>query len=252
MKKEKTPNDWEIKDRNYYLKNGLSPLTFTLSSKHTRRFPLLYFDEEKGHNRELRYATNQKSVFVDEQDGMVTLEHIVFKDGVLHVPREKQNLQMLLSIYHPGKNKRYSELDVVKEADDEIDVLENEFQAISAARELTVDHAEAILRVEFGSKVSEMSSKELKRDLLIFAKKNPLLFLELVNDDNVELRNFGIKATEAGIISLSQDQRTFAWASNGKKLMQVPFDENPYSAFAAYLKTDEGVEVYKSIQKKLK
>ena len=67
-----------------------------------------------------------------------------------------------------------------------------------------------------------------------------------------ELRNFGIKATEAGIISLSQDQRTFAWASNGKKLMQVPFDENPYSAFAAYLKTDEGVEVYKSIQKKIK
>ena len=27
--------------------------------------------------------------------------------------------------------------------------------------------------------------------------------------------------------------------------MNVPFDENPYSAFAACLKTDEGVEVYK-------
>ena len=87
MKKEKSTDNWEIKDRNYYLTNGLSPLTFTLSSKHTRRFPLLYFDEEKGYNRELRYATNQKSVFVDEQDGMVTLEHIVFKDGVLHVPK---------------------------------------------------------------------------------------------------------------------------------------------------------------------
>jgi hypothetical protein len=24
--------------------------------------------------------------------------------------------------------------------------------------------------------------------------------------------------------------------------MNVPFDENPYSAFAAFLKTDEGVE----------
>ena len=97
-----------------------------------------------------------------------------------------------------------------------------------------------------------MSSAEIKRDLYLFAKNNPVLFLELVNDDNVQLRNLAIKASEVGIIVLSQDQRTFAWGSNGKKLMTVPFDENPYSAFAAYLKTDEGVEVFKSIEKKLK
>ena len=96
-----------------------------------------------------------------------------------------------------------------------------------------------------------MSSKEIKRDLLVFAKRNPYLFLDLANDENVELRNFTIKATEANIIKLSQDQRTFSWASNGKKLMQVPFEENPYSAFAVYLKTDEGVQVYQSIEKKL-
>ena len=97
-----------------------------------------------------------------------------------------------------------------------------------------------------------MSSAEIKRDLYLFAKNNPVLFLELVNDDNVQLRNLAIKASEVGIIVLSQDQRTFAWGSNGKKLMTVPFDENPYSAFAAYLKTDEGVEIFKSIEKKLK
>ena len=53
------------------------------------------------------------------------------------------------------------------------------------------------------------------------------------------------------IIKISQDQRTFSWGTNDRKLMTVPFDENPYSAFAAYLKTDEGVEVYKSIQNKI-
>jgi hypothetical protein len=96
-----------------------------------------------------------------------------------------------------------------------------------------------------------MSSKELKRDTLIFARNNPKLFIQLVNDENVQLRNIAIKASEAGIINLSQDQRTFTWASTGRKLMNVPFDENPYSAFAAFLKTDEGVEIYKSIDKKL-
>ena len=60
-----------------------------------------------------------------------------------------------------------------------------------------------------------------------------------------------LELTEAGIINLSGDQRTFHWGSNNRKLMNVPFDENPYSAFASFLKTDEGVEIYKSIDKKL-
>ena len=116
---------------------------------------------------------------------------------------------------------------------------------------MDIDQIEAIMRVEVGSKVSQMSSKELKRDLLLFAKKNPSLFVELANDENVQLRNVAIVATENGVIKLSQDQRTFTWCSNGRKLMNVPFDENPYSAMAAWFKTDEGVEVYKSIEKKL-
>jgi hypothetical protein len=97
-----------------------------------------------------------------------------------------------------------------------------------------------------------MTSKELKRDVLIFAQNNPVLFLELVNDENINVRNVGIKAIEANIIKLSEDQRTFKWASNGRKLMTVPFDENPYSALAAYFKTDEGIEVYQTVEKKLK
>ena len=116
---------------------------------------------------------------------------------------------------------------------------------------MDIDQLEAILRVEIGTSVNKLSSKELKRDGLLFAKNQPRTFIALVNDENVQLRNFGIKAQEAGIIKLSQDQRTFKWASNGKKLMTVPFDENPYSALAAWFKTDEGVEVYKSIEKKL-
>lgn len=122
--------------------------------------------------------------------------------------------------------------------------------AISAALSLEIDHAEAILRVEEGSGVSKLSSKEIKRDVALLAKNKPRLFLALVNDENVQLRNFGIKAVEAQILKLAQDQRTFSWASNGKKLMTVPFDENPYSALAAWFQTDEGLEVYKSIEKK--
>ena len=142
-------------------------------------------------------------------------------------------------------------LDSVEEAEDELDFIHLEIEALNAATNMDVDQAEAILRVEKGSAVSGMKSKEIKRDLLLFAKRKPGLFLNLANDENVELRNFGIKAVEARIINLSQDQRTFHWGSNDRKLFTVPFDENPYSALAAWFKTDEGVEVYKSIEKRL-
>ena len=241
---------WEIKDRTYILK-GKSPLTYTIPCRHSSKYPLLWFDKETGVQKELRYATNQNSVFVSDQKGESTLGHIMFKDGALFVPKEKQNLQKLLSLYHPYKDQRYYEYSSVAIAEDELDVLEIQIDAMNLAREIDIDQAEAILRVELGSKDSNMSSKELKRDLLLFAKNNPQTFVALANDDNVQLRNIAIRATEAKIINLSGDQRTFTWASNGRKLMNVPFDENPYSAFAAFLKTDEGVEVFRSIEKKL-
>jgi hypothetical protein len=246
-----TKPTWEIKDRVYYLKGNKSPLTLTIPGRHTRKHALLYFDEKTGKQREIRYATNQDSPLVDEQKGEVTMGHVRFRDGTLTVKKEQQNLQKLLSIYHPLKGKLYEEFSAKAEAEDELDVLDLQIDALNAARHMDVDQAEAILRVEKGSKVNDMSSKELKRDLLLFARSNPALFINLANDENVMLRNFAIRAQEVGIINLSQDQRTFTWGSNGRKLMNVPFDENPYSAFAAFLKTDEGVEIYKSIDKKL-
>jgi len=161
-------------------------------------------------------------------------------------------LQKLLSLYHPDRDKIFHEDKPIARAANQIEILEMEIDALNAAQNLDIDMAEAVMRVEIGSKVSEMSSKELKRDLLLFAKKKPKLFLELVTDENVVLRNFGIKATEANLIKLSQDQRTFEWGSTGRKLMTVPFDENPYSALAAWFKTDEGVEIYSQIEKRLK
>jgi hypothetical protein len=243
---------WEIKDRTYILTSNRSPVTFTIPSKHTSKHALLFFDKESREQKELRYATNQSSPFVKEQQGEATLGHIIFKDGSLFVPKEKQNLQKVLSMYHPLKNKVYKELDQVEIAEDELDILEMQIEALNAAKNMDIDHAEAILRVEIGSKVTTMSSKELRRDLLLFAKMNPALFIDLANDENVQLRNFAIQATENNIIELSSDQRYFTWATNGRKLMEVPFDENPYSAMAAFFKTDEGVEVYRSVEKKLK
>jgi hypothetical protein len=246
VRERKKSNEWEIKDRLYTLRGGKKPLSRSIKSAN-----IYFFDEEKGYEREIKYCQNQKTPFVDEMKGDQRLEHIVFRSGSLFVEKEKTVLQKLLSLYHPDRDKLYEEYKPQKLAADEIDILEQQVEALVAARNIDIDMAEAIMRVEVGSEVSKLSSKELRRDLLLYARNNPKLFLELADDENVMLRNFGIRSVEAGILRLSSDQRNFLWGSNGRKLMTIPFDEHPYTALAHWFKTDEGMEIYANIEKRL-
>ena len=246
LKQEKPIDRWEVKEREYYLLGDNTPVMKLLRSK-----GIYWFDEEKGYEREIKLTSNQRTVFVDEFKGDAKLEHIIFRDGVLNVPRNKVVLQQLLSLYHPGKGKDYDERNNEGEAQDELSIIEVQLEALNVAKDMNIDQAEAIVRTEVGSRVSKMSSKEVKRDLMVFAKNDPYLFLELANDDNINVRNIGIKSVEQGILSLSSDQRTFMWGKTKKKIMTVPFDENPYSALVHYFKTDEGLDVYRAIEKRL-
>jgi hypothetical protein len=259
MEKTKTKNTigvpegmkWEIKDRLYELKGNKKPLVFTIPSKHSAKRPLLYFDEKLGYNRELKYATNQPSPLADEQKGETTLGRIIMRSGKLFVPREQQSLQKLLSIYHPLKGDLYEEYDKVEEAQDDLAYMEYEINALIAAKSLDIDTAEGILRSEIGSQVNNMTSKEIKRDVLLMARRNPGMFLQLANDENVELKNIAAKFIENNLITLSADQRVFNYP-NGKKICVVPYDEHPMNALAAFFKTDDGMELFKNLSKKLK
>tara|TARA_R100000700_G_C3129627_1_gene115367 strand:- start:49 stop:879 length:831 start_codon:yes stop_codon:yes gene_type:complete len=244
--KAEPKDNWEIKDRVYYLKGRKKPLSHSIRSAN-----LFWFDEEKGYEREIKYCQNQSTCFVDEMKGQQRLEHIVFRTGSLFVPKEKVTLQKFLSLYHPHNGQLFYEFKPVELAKSQLDWLEFEVEALKIAKDLDIDMAEAIMRAEIGSEVNNLSSKELRRDLILFARKNPKLFIELTTDENVQLRNFGIKAVEAGILRLSSDQRYFMWGSNDRKLMTVPFDEHPYSALASWFKTDEGMEIYSNIEKRM-
>ena len=245
-KESKTADSWEVKDRTYVLAKSYTPLTYSLRAR-----GIYWYDEEKGYEREIKYCRNQRTCFVDEMQGDQLLERIIFRNAVLKVPASQVTLQKFLSIYHPMRDVIYREVKPIVAASNEIERLDLEVDALVAARSMDIDTAEAIMRVEIGSKVSKMSSKELRRDLMLFAKRKPKLILELQKDDNVFLRNKGVKSVEQGLIHLSNDQRTFSWKENGRKLMTVPFNEHPYSALAAWFKTDEGMEVLKQVEKQL-
>ena len=114
----KVPKDeWEVKDRMYFLHGKNKPLSHLIKAAN-----IYYFDEEKGYERELKYCENQKTCFVDEMKGDQRLAHVVFRNGVLNVPREKVVLQKLLSLYHPQRDKLFYEWKPKKVAEEEIDV----------------------------------------------------------------------------------------------------------------------------------
>ena len=69
----------EQKQRIFIIRENKSPIRLMIAVKHTSRKPLTFFDGTL--NRALRYATNQLTPFMDEQDGVVTLEPIVFNNG---------------------------------------------------------------------------------------------------------------------------------------------------------------------------
>jgi hypothetical protein len=239
-------------DKIYVLKRKFKPLSYMLPSKNTNRSNLFYFDETKQTNRALRYAKNQKSPFEDMQDGNLILEPIVFVDGALSVPKNNPVLQEFLS-YHPGNGTIFEEVNTEKDASSEIEKLNYELDAQLSARDLTIEKLETVARVLLGSKIDKMSTAELKRDVLIYAKRSPQDFLEVLNDPMLELQNTAAKFLDQNLLTLRNNNKDIYYnlPQNKKKLLTVPFGEDPLFILTSFLQSDEGIEVLRLLENKL-
>ena len=239
-------------DKLYVLRRKFKPLSYMLPSKNTSRHNLFYFDEETNTNRALRYAKNQKSPFEDEQDGNLILEPIVFVDGALKVPKTNPVLQKFLS-YHPDNGSIFEEVNTEKDAYSEYEKLNYELDAQLAARDLSVEQLETVSRVLLGSKIDKMSTAELKRDVLIYSKRYPKEFLEMLNDPMLELQNTVAKILGNNLLTLRNKNRDVYYnlAQNKKKLLTVPYGEDPVFILASFFQSDEGIEVLRLLEKNL-
>jgi len=241
----------EFKDRIYVLKGKSSPLTFTLASRHTHRAPLLHFDPKTGVNRPLRYARNQKSPFMDEQDEHAILEPIVFEDGVLRVDKHNTILNRFLEL-HPKNGTLFEEADMEKDAEKALDNINYEIDALIAAKSLTIEKVEAICRVALGLNVAKMSSSELKRDLLLFAKERPRDFLEMLDDPDMELDDYAHRFVSDGLITIRRNNDIyFSLPDNKKKICSTPYGQDPIDVLSAWLMTEDGIEAKDALIKLL-
>lgn len=242
----------EIKDRNYRLLRGAAPLTFILPSRNSRRSPLMYFDESKNENRVLRYASNQKSIFEDEQDGNAIISPIIFEDGFLRVPKTNPTLQEFL-YYHPMNGKKFEEVDNEKDAKQELDYLEMEIDALATAKDLSIEQAEEVGRILLSSNVATMTTAELRRDLMVYARRDAQGFMAAIRNPELQLVSKINKFVDERLISIRNNGRDVHYnlKDNKKRLVAVPFGEDTINYLASYFKSDEGVEILEFLEKQL-
>ena len=236
-------------DKTYRLLGSSTPLAYMLPIKNSRRYPLLWFDEEKGVNRALRYSVNQPTPFEDEQDGNAILEPIIFEDGMLTVPRENQVLQEFL-YYHPLNGRSFEEVNPAKEAEEEVQIYEVEMEAMLKAKKLSIQQLEMISRVFFGADPSRMTTNELKRDLYVHVKRNPRGFLAALDDPDMEIDAKVRSIFDKGLLSFRNNNKEI-WLNSPtskRKLSAIPFGKDPVELMIAYFKTEEGIEVLKHVE----
>jgi hypothetical protein len=239
-------------DRIYKLRNDAAPLSFTLPSRNTRRFPLLWFDEENNVNRPLRYAINQKSAFEDEQDGNAIVEPIIFENGFLRVQKNNPVLQQFL-YYHPLNGRSFEEVNYEKDAAKIVESLNSEVDALIQARELSVDQLETVARVMMGKDPSRYTTAELRRDVLIYAKRDPKGFMNLLNDPMLKLQSNVHIFFDQKLITFRNGQKEvwFNTTTNKKKMLSVPYGEDPYHTVALFFKSDDGIDALKMLENSL-
>ena len=239
-------------NKSYRLTRAVAPLTFMLPSRNTKRYPLLWFDEEKGINRPLRYAVNQNTPFEDEQDGNAIVQPIIFEDGFLHVSKTNQVLQQFLH-HHPMYGRSFIEINDEKDASEDVEILNLEVDALIEARQLSIGQLENIASVIFGVDTSKVSTSEMKRDVLVFAKRNPEDFLDIVRDPQLKLQATVRRMFDNGIIQFRKNQKEvwYNTSTNKKKMLNVPFGDDPYLTVASYFHTDDGVEALAFLEKML-
>lgn len=224
-----------------------APLSYTLASRTSSRHSLMWYDEKKNQNRVLRYAVNQKSPFEDEQDGNAILEPIVFEDGLLNVPKTNPVLQEFLH-YHPHNGIVFAELDKEKDASEQVEDLNIEVDALVEARKLDIGQIEMITRVVFGTDPSTVSTAELKRDILLFARRYPQDFLDTINDPELKFQAKVRTFFENNLITVRGNKEIwYNTPTNKKKMCSIPFGIDAFETAISFLQSDEGIDGLKML-----
>ena len=191
-------------------------------------------------------------MFEDEQDDKAIVEPIIFEDGVLVVPANNPVLGKFMDL-HPLNGDVFKELNNEKEATIDIEELNIELDAQIAARSLSLDTMLSVAQLIYGSVIDTMTTPEIKRDILLYAREYPKQFLEMIEDPDLEDSAMASKALNAGMFTLRNNNKEiwFNLPGNKRKLMNIQPGDDPVSLLTIYFESEEGAPIAEIVKSKL-
>lgn len=236
----------------YQLMRDHRAMSVMIATKHSRSKALLFEDPKTKRTRALRYASNKESIFEDEQEGHVILEPIIFEDGVLKVDKKRHNLVKFLE-HHPDNAINGGSLfklrDFEAEAEDTERMLEIEYKAQDLSRKLTDDQYKAIHRT-FSRDTDKLYASEIRKDVKLFARNNPVDFLDMIEDPSIEMNNIVATAIDENLVTFRRNNKEifFNLKGNKKMITRVPEGVDHIQHFQEYLDSNDGLEDFKTLE----
>lgn len=201
------------------------------------------FDKDHNRVRQIRYAPNEPSIYVEEQSEHAQREHIVFRDKMLFVPVEKPNLLEFL-MKHPDNRVNggslFEMIDKSRSAEEELEREFTQFEAISMVRDK--DISELLPVAMFLGISTNRKSAEIRRDLLMDAKKNPTRFVELFDNPQVKCKSAVLQAVDFQILNKKADG--MYWFDTNRLIVTAAAGLDPVDVMTRFCLTEKGAPVY--------
>jgi hypothetical protein len=208
------------------------------------------YDAEKDTVRAIRYCANEPSIYTDEQSINAIREHIVFRDGYIAVAANKPNLQDYLDA-HPDNKKNggnvFFEVDSSRKAEEDLD---REFllhDAISLVRDKAIDELLSVA-MYLGINI-EQKNQEIRRELLVEAKANPKVFIEMFDNPIVKIRSAVKQAVDFQILRERPDG--IYWYDTNRLIIASPAGQEAIDVLSRYCMTEKGAPIYDELINRL-
>lgn len=206
----------------------------------------------------IRYSVNEESIIKSEQSQFVELTDIIITNGSLRVFEDKPTLLEYLRLCNwnkdnpnrvKGKTHIFYEYNPEKVAAELIEAEELEIDARHKAKHMDFEELSQ-LALGVGMNVNR-SAKEIRHDMMLFAKTKPREFMESLDNPKIKRRVEVLEAIELGILRKEQRAIYMKETLEDVSICVIPVGQDPVDYFTEWtLSEKEGEEAFKIVMKK--
>lgn len=214
------------------------------------RTEVTIFDKEMNRVRQIRYCPNEPSIYIEEQSEHARREHVIFREKMLFVPADKPNLLEFLFVHPDNKangGKLFEMIDKSRSAEEELEREFTQFEAIAMVRDK--DISELLPVAMFLGINTNRKSAEIRRDLLMDAKKNPTRFVELFDNPQVKCKSAVLQAIDFQILNKKADG--MYWFDTNRLIVTAAAGLDPVDVMTRFCLTEKGAPVYDRLLEEL-